>query len=285
MALETPPFDVEKIKDMNGRMLEGSGKREELSKKWDQALARSEGRMVAQFQTVSEVLPRQFVIQNTIRALLMQAIVVGGGFFSSFLDGLQSASYRNMPLDTVLTFITLGLGISFIIMLPRTFKAVKLFIRNGTVEKSMKQVGECVLATLHQMQVIRTDLKNITVRADRDQSGFVHCWLDGGTTYEKTIFLEAVQELVNPIDNPRYLLMRQSKWGPFERTDYHAVPQLIGKKKGNVQFFLRQWKKRLGKADFIFTRTADGRQQLLQARLRAMSASFVKKSNRISVWR
>lgn len=90
--------------------------------------------------------------------------------------------------------------------------------------------------------------------------------------------------MVNPIENPRYLLVRQSKWGPFKRTDYHAVPQLIGKNKTNVEFFLKQWKKRFGQATFIFTRTTDGRKQLLQARMQAMSASFVNKADRLSVW-
>ena len=36
-------------------------------------------------------------------------------------------------------------------------------------------------------------------------------WMRGGTTYEKTRFLNALQEFLEPIENPRYLLYRESK--------------------------------------------------------------------------
>lgn len=94
-----------------------------------------------------------------------------------------------------------------------------------------------------------------------------------------------MQEFVDPIENPRYLLHRKSGKHLWVRHDYHAIPEEIGRRKEHAEVFLAEWKKRVGKAEFIYTRTPEGRKTLLKARVRAMSAKFVKRSERISVWR
>lgn len=108
----------------------------------------------------------------------------------------------------------------------------------------------------------------------------------GGTTYEKTRFLNALQEFLEPIENPRYLLYRESKllW-LIKRRDYHAVPEELGRKKEYAELFLRKWTDSMGPARLIFTRTPEGRKKLVQARMRALSAAFVERAERLSVWR
>ena len=43
----------------------------------------------------------------------------------------------------------------------------------------------------------------------------------------KTLFLNSLQQVLDPIENPRYLLHRESRGWFATRRDYHAVPEEI----------------------------------------------------------
>lgn len=283
LELEAPPYDADTIERMNERTFRLAGNRQQLRHQWNEALGDKPKRMTEAFRTDPEVLPRPFILQNTIRMLLLQGLSLGSSVALSLLNSIDA--HHRLPYQALLTFAVYALILGMIAALPKTVKAVRLLIKHGTIESSMKQVGLAVCDTLQHMNLIRTASKHLRIHADRDANGFVTCWMDGGTTYEKTLFLDAVQEAVGQIDNPRYLLVRQSKWGPVARTDYHAVPQHIGRAKDSAQYFCEAWKRIVGKAELIFTRNTEGRQRLLQARAKSMSSAFVKKSERISVWR
>jgi hypothetical protein len=101
-----------------------------------------------------------------------------------------------------------------------------------------------------------------------------------------TRFLNDLQEFLEPIENPRHLLYRESKWlWLIKRKDYHAVPEELGRKKEYAELFLRKWTESMGPAKLIYSRTPEGRKTLVQARMRAMSAVFVERAERLSVWK
>lgn len=87
------------------------------------------------------------------------------------------------------------------------------------------------------------------------------------------------------IDNPRYILHRQTGKRFFVRHDYHAMPDKIGQRKEYAELFLTKWNKRIGKADLIYTRTFEGREKLLHARMGAMSSKFIPAAERKSIWK
>src|SRR5690606_37908150 len=98
-------------------------------------------------------------------------------------------------------------------------------------------------------------------------------------------FLQSLQQFLDPIENPRYILHRTSGNKRVVRHDYHAIPDEIGRKKEYVELFVKKWEKRIGRACAIFTRNVEGRKLLLKARVKAMSGKFVKRSERKSVWK
>lgn len=100
----------------------------------------------------------------------------------------------------------------------------------------------------------------------------------------KNIF-QALQQFVDPIENPRYLLHQKTGKRFFVRHDYHAIPEAIGYKKEIVESFARKWHQQIGHADVIYTRNFEGRKVLLYARMRAMSNKFIPKSERKDVWK
>ena len=89
---------------------------------------------------------------------------------------------------------------------------------------------------------------------------------------ENNLIIKCVREIVDPIENPRYIFVRKSTLGIFNTTDYHAVPGIIGQKKSYTDIFAGLWNKYIGGCTVIYTRTQEGRQLLLKARKAAFSA-------------
>ena len=94
----------------------------------------------------------------------------------------------------------------------------------------------------------------------------------------------AIAEILGPVENPRYLLVRHSWLGPRTRTDYHAVPSALGAKKEWAERFAALWNLRVGSASLVYARTPAGRRTLLRARMKSFAAGFQRSVDRRSAW-
>jgi len=236
--------------------------------------------MVEEVRSDPVFLPRGFVFANTIFFLFIQGVFSGVYFFLKSLEGVRVRS-----ADEFIFVILFCAGLGVLIALPFCLKALYLFVKHGPVASSIKQIGEALVKTLMHIELIRTPYNKLRVKADKDRYGLVSCSLEGGTTYEKSLFLDALQEILGPIDNPRYLLTRKTPLGRLVRQDYHVVPNQIGKKKEYVEFFVKMWKKYVGSTKLIYTRTVEGRKILLKARGHSLSTGFQKRSDRVKSWK
>ena len=92
--------------------------------------------------------------------------------------------------------------------------------------------------------------------------------------------------MTGPIGNPRYLLVRRSWLGPRRRTDYHAVPAELARKKVLAEAFHRAWEAPVEDSRLVFTRTAEERIESLRARarVRSFAAGFQRRVERRSAW-
>ena len=108
--------------------------------------------------------------------------------------------------------------------------------------------------------------------------------LVGGSYLESNLFADAMQEVLGPIQNPRYLLTRNSAEGFLPRRDYHAVPRALPSDKEKAMLFHNHWQRRLGPADLIYTKSDDGRRQLLKARARTFANAFQPRAHRLDRW-
>lgn len=287
LGLEAVPFSQEKMARMNRRMVQMAGNRAELKGRWDRAIEKGQkGWVVDELRAQPEGLPRSAVFTKTIRALIMQGILFGLFVFAEFMNSLRGNHYGQGAgsLKALVVILLFGFAISVILMLPKTLKGLWLWFRHGTIETSIKDLGHVVVQTLAHLEWIRTNPEDIEINAIQGFEGGVNFWIDGGTRQEHSLILEAVREVLDPIENPRYLLKRYSKWGWIKRVDVHAVPQVIGRNKNGAVFFHQQWRKRMGKVDLIFTRTPEGRKELLKARVSSLSGAFVKRAERLNSW-
>lgn len=202
LDLGHPPYTEQQIADLNTGTVQRALDREGLRRSWDQALASGRlKQMTDGLKAEEEALPRGFVLSNTIAALLIQA---GFIFLIIFSELMRRPPWFRSGRDFLLYFTVIA-GIAATISLPWALLAVWRFIRHGTPERSMKQIGSAVLDALRYAGLIRGRPADFRVYADRNQDGSVYCWIDGGIGREQSIYLRVLREVLRPIREPPVL--------------------------------------------------------------------------------
>jgi superfamily II DNA or RNA helicase len=279
LGLGQPPYTAARMEHINSAMQRKACDRPELIHEWEKALASARDADMAEQVAVPEAaLPRDFIFRNVILTLLWQAC-----FWTisaiSFLMRSGDAQHKDALL--ILAVASAMAGIS---ALPRCIRALWRLLWHGRVASSMRQVGKAVLKAMVQAGLIETKIARLRVVARRLDYGLVGCSLQGGSTRERSLFLEALQELFGPVEDPRYVLVCKSSPGWFTHKDYHSVPQALGKNKETAEHFRKMWSLRVGLADLVYTRTPEGRRFLVNARARLMAGSVPRQAERFKSW-
>ena len=159
------------------------------------------------------------------------------------------------------------------------------FLKTGTVTGVMKQVSIVILETLSAQGLIKTSLQQVGLKVQEDDKGLMYVSCSNLPAEENNLFIQALQEFLDPVENPRYLLVRNSAFlKKIKQTDYFSIPSVIATNKRYVEVFKRLWNKYIGNCEIVYTRTPEGRKVLLKARKHAFSASNKKRSKRLSKW-
>ena len=279
-----PPFTRADVMRFNQQMVAHATDRAGLLKRWQEALWTSGVNMgpVEEIVTKAIYVPQGFLFNKTIAALFWEAIALGGFIGSQVMRGAEN---RSLSSEHFLLLLAIAFLVGALAAAPKLLKALWLLIRYGPVEGSMRQIGESLLKSLAQVGVIKTPENTLRVVVRPESEGSVYCGLVGGTTYEKSAYLDALQIILDPIENPRYLLTRPGAFGIFSRLDYHAVPTAIARKKEFADYFAQTWRRLVGPTNLIYTRTLEGRLILLKARSQSLSAAFRKRCERVSCWK
>ena len=158
------------------------------------------------------------------------------------------------------------------------------FLRTGTVEGVLKQIAIVHLETLSYLGLIKTSLKNTGISIVKDaESSYITC--KNLPVEENNLLIKSMQEFLDPIDNPRYLLIKRDKFcNIIKQTDYFAIPSILSTNKKDVKIFAQLWKKYIGDCEIVYTRNIEGRRLLLKASKVAFSATKRSKTKKISRW-
>lgn len=104
-------------------------------------------------------------------------------------------------------------------------------------------------------------------------------------THSAQLYLSALQELLNPIENPRYLVAMKYTFDPKAPVTYYfPIPTFLGKKKKDAERFLEVWEEKMGPSRLVYTRTSEGRLELLKARGQSLGMDEEGYSSRLSSW-
>ena len=101
------------------------------------------------------------------------------------------------------------------------------------------------------------------------ESGGVECSLEGASVREENLFASALGELLSPLDNPRYLFIRTLPLLGFTirlPSQSYACPSLLGTKKETAELLRKELEKSGDRFELVYTRSEEGRKQLLACR-------------------
>lgn len=289
LKLPTDLSFAENILATNKEIQEQASKRQLLKTRWDAAIKNGTGiveEIKIPFPKEKNYKREKHLYYSKTIAYLGATLVTGLLYF--ILDWLitllrNSGNIRSIQdlyiyLAAILFFGSLTFG-------TLTYKTFRLYTRYRDIAKDIKGIADALLLSLIKAGAIQTEIENLRVIAEKDPSGSVYCRLVGGTTHEKSIFINALMEIITPINNPRYLIIRKSRLLFVKQKDYHAVPEVIGRKKSRAEYFSGLWRKMVGNCEVIFTRNEAGRKILLQARIKALSAQIDETIQPVSQWR
>jgi DNA or RNA helicases of superfamily II len=282
-SLPRPPYSKGSIERLNRDMVERAMDRESLREKWNMAVKTENGRtrLTEEIRFPEDIIPRGMFFRNTIKSVLWEGLSIAMVVFAMIARNISISGDGKITL----MFLAAVGGISMLAAMPKFLKAAYLFIKYGPVESCVKQIGDVLLKSLIFSEDIQSNISDLKIKVEKGENGAVSISLRGSTTHESNLFVRCMEEILGLVNNPRYLIVRESSWGLVKREDYHSAPALLGANERTASFFFRAWKSTVGPCRLIYTRSTDGRRVLLKARVRSLSAAFVKPPDRISCWK
>ncbi|HSI16791.1 MAG TPA: DEAD/DEAH box helicase family protein [Sphingomonas sp.] len=248
------------------------------ARRWSTALGEASPRAHVRQTASPNYAPRRLSTFDTLRWL---AINAGSGAMFAMANAMRHVEAYATP-----ALLATGLaGAATLAAVPQLLLAARLWYRNGSLERSLEQVTHVVLAGLtHAGLVSEADFAATWVEIRHNLAGRSDVILHGCSRAAERTVMTALAEVLGPVQNPRYLLVRRSWLGLRRRTDYHAVPSAIGKRQEWASHFAQLWRQHVGQSKLHFVRTPQGRRLLLLARGRSFAAGFQRNVDRRSVW-
>ncbi len=265
------------VENSNQKALALASDRARIRTSWASSLGNGDARSHVRKIAATNYAPSRLAWADTVQNLIYAA--VSGGTFAA-----ANAMREFGPGTNVYWLPMIFSGLWFLYSLPKLARSLVLFFRHGTLERSLGRVGQLLLEALSDRGLLSHYSAHYHVDVQRNLKGRYDVILMNATRADERVFLEAFAELLGPIQNPRYLLVRKSWLGRFRQTDYHNVPAIFAGKKEHAQFFHSLWMRYIGSSSLIFTRSAKGRKMLLKARANSFAGSFQRLVDRRSVW-
>ncbi|NME72345.1 helicase-related protein, partial [Flammeovirga aprica] len=291
LRMEIPnQFNNETVHHLNEKMFHSANERKLLSEQWNEAIEngvelteeikvpfdRKEGNFHKQ---------KKFYFTASIGYLLLelgQLFLLHLLDFYDIIEGVFIAENGN-DLLMILCFLDIG---GLVYFGRKLIKTTKIYFKYRDVSKDIQNIGKALLNTLLEANIIYSKPDELSVKTFINDYGESFCYLEGGSAFEKNTFINALEEIVSPIHNPRYIVVRKNRfWNLFTQKDYHAVPELLGKKKKTATLFCRNWSKYVSNSELYFTRSVEGRKRLLKFRFNSLATELLDKAERVSRWK
>lgn len=283
-------YKKEESERKNSEMFLLAGNRENLKQRWDDALATG----INLVEEIKIPFPEEREYQKvksmyfdkTIKNLLATLFSGLAGFGLEVMEWFGKTARNIKTLEDFYMILTLIGVLGMLIFGRLTYKTLRLFLKYRDISKDIHQIGSALLNALLKGEIIRTDNSTLRVETSVDDWGAIYCHLEGGTAFDKSTFINALQEIIAPVDNPRYVIIRKNRFALLiKQMDYHSVPEILGRNKSMAEYFKNQWEQFVGSCDLVFTRTIDGRKLLLKSRVKSLAAQFDEKVEHVNKWR
>jgi superfamily II DNA or RNA helicase len=234
-------IDRSGVERSNAEMLSLASDREEAKNRWIRSLSRcqySEIEICQKNEFKKETLPTAFGFINLALELIY---AVAGTIFSIIL--------LKIGFNLMAVLISIAIYLSFIY-------GIHIAIRLISPSAVVRGFAQALLKTFRKSGAIQSE--NVIVNVSGSSDGlYTYSTLRGGTLREKQIFADAMRELLSPMDNPRYIIIKSVFHVPLYFFSL-SCPTLIGNKRETADVFRMEFKKQFGNMILIYTRNEEG---------------------------
>lgn len=272
---------------LNNKMKSLALKREAVSKRWNQAI--TEGAVLVRELKIEygskkrNVKPKKLLYQDVVKFAFLELLaLVLITIPELFVKNIGAFLTRGM----LYFFYAIASGFAFV-FLPKLWKAIRLYLKFGRKDRQLRNIATSVLQAMCQKKMITTPEVQLRIRIETFEKGAISCYLLGATVQEELQFVTYLDEIIQTIDNPRYLIV-QSNWlrKQLGYSNYYAVPGIFAEHKKDANLFLYYWRKHNGKkATMLFTRNREGRKTLLKARFQHFNDQTTIASKKALIWK
>jgi superfamily II DNA or RNA helicase len=231
-----------------------------------------------------------FTLQNTVRALFLYTLGAVAQTFLVLL--LQNArpllSTLASPLFAAIfipSMIMVILAVTLLLHVKKIYQLSKKLFTEQNPDAILLDIARALVEALKANNLISKNLSPDYVRVIETEKHAYQVMLDYASPEDAATFIQAYEEIFEPVVDQRYLVMRTEDrlpnlplrilWFPFRSwvrsvgmypPAYHPVPRILASRKERVETFARYWMKYVGGGKIVFTRSELGRAILLSAR-------------------
>ena len=279
-------INPEHIESLNTKTLNASKHRSKVVSKWENSIG-SGTKLTKQVKLlhlgkVPFKKQKQIYYFDALRFIIIELVLAFMMFYAEFfLNSINILLSQGVLKFTYALFMGLLTAFGY-----RLYNTTKLYLRYGFLYKKIRKMGYAILDTLDELNMLTTNRNTVSVESRVFNKGAIICNLVGANALENSIFTKALTELLEPIDSPRYLIMKTNNFRKkLDVESFYAVPDVFGDKKKTAILFQKNWRKYLGQTKLIYTRQFDGRKLLLKARLFHVYNAFNKMTKEIVAWK
>ena len=262
-----PPYTHENIQKINEKIISLSQNRELLAKTWKETTSIN-AKTIIETQANKELKVPAFTFLNMFMLLFVTSM---NSAFIVFTSRLITNG-----LDNEISILgCIALIISCLTLTSRMYKLIEFICKHISPSKSFISISKAILNSLKQLGIVH-DGAILSVKEDQYKIN-TNISIKNATIYEQNIFNEAVKELLSPIDNPKYLILKKNTFGIYDYTYSFACPSVFAKNNKNVSIFKEHLKNSIGNMDIKYVYSEEGRKLLVTARKKAFITQNAKK--------
>ncbi len=277
---------LDTVSEINGQTLERAHSRPTTQDAWEASVGNGSG-FIKQVQWLypseqSFKAQQKTYYFDVVRFFIAELCIAMGMFYLEFI----LESYNLIANKGVIYFIYAFVGAFVVRFGYKLYKAVILYMRHGFLSKKIHKMGYVIVDSLNALGFLDTPLEAIKVISERYEKGDISCYLTGANRYENTLFSNALTELLEAIEAPRYLIIKTNAFRKrLDIENFYPVPEVFGAKKSHAEVFQNYWTEHLGANTLVYTRHLKGRKLLLKARLHHAYNAFKKETKAVLIWK
>ena len=237
-------FSKERVIQINEKMEQISNNRDKMFDNWENAVESKSSNMKmveeAEMENI-DAFTSEWLVSKNLKIAIVIAVV-----------GLLLLIIGIIPRWLII-LAEVGL-ITYIVTKVNKIKKM------STSQETVKAISEVLLEALKKSKHIKSP--NAKAKVSTSNGRITSC-IEGAEMQESGLFVTSLSEIFSKFQNQRYIISTKTT----NISKYFNVPKLFSVNKEAAEHFVNIWKSKIGNVELIYTRTPQGRKELLRARM------------------